>query len=158
MNGVEGRSPWWKGARGEWWVIAQIALIASVLVLPPAGPVWPRALRLLALSLGAGGLLLVVLGAAALGSSLTIFPRPRTRGRLVREGIFGMVRHPIYGGVILLALAWAVWRMSLLHLGLAVIVALFFAAKARKEERWLVDRFPDYTDYRRRVRAFIPRP
>lgn len=158
MNGVEGRSPWWKGARGEWWVIAQIALIASVLVLPPAGPVWPRALRLLALSLGAGGLLLVVLGAAALGSSLTVFPRPRTRGRLVREGIFGMVRHPIYGGVILLALAWAVWRMSLLHLGLAVIVALFFAAKARKEERWLVDRFPDYIDYRRRVRAFILRP
>ena len=158
MNGVEDRTPLWKGARGEWWVIAQIALLASVVVLPPAGPVWPRALRLLVLPLGVGGLLLVALGAAALGSSLTILPRPRAGGRFVREGIFGVVRHPIYGGVILLALAWAVWRMSLLHMGLAVIVALFFAAKARREERWLVDRFPDYTDYRRRVRAFIPRP
>lgn len=137
--------------RGEGWVVAQFLLLGALAVLPPA-------VRLLAFPLSAAGLALTGSGIVALGSSLTVFPRPKAAGRLVREGIYRIVRHPIYGGVILLALAWAVWRMSLLHLGLAVIVALFFAAKARKEERWLVDRFPDYADYRRRVRAFIPRP
>ncbi len=144
--------------RGEGWVVAQFLLLAALAVFPPAGPAWPPAVRLLAFPLGAAGLALTGSGIVALGSSLTVFPRPKAAGRLVREGIYRVVRHPIYGGVILLAFAWGVWRMSLLHLGLAVIVALFFAAKARKEEQWLADRFPDYADYRRRVRAFIPRP
>lgn len=156
MSRVEKRPPWWKGTHGQWWVVAQALLLLAVAVLPPAGPSWPPGIRLPALPLGIGGLVLAGLGAAALGSSLTVLPRPRARGRLVREGVYRLVRHPIYGGVILLALAWAVWRMSLLHLGLAVIVAFFFYAKARREERWLLERFPEYAAYRREVRAFIP--
>jgi protein-S-isoprenylcysteine O-methyltransferase Ste14 len=77
--------------------------------------------------------------------------------RLVSGGIYHMMRHPIYAGAVLLALAWAFWRASLLHLALAVVIAAFFAAKARREEQWLLERFPDYAAYRREVRGFVPR-
>jgi protein-S-isoprenylcysteine O-methyltransferase Ste14 len=32
----------------------------------------------------------------------------------------------------------------------------FFDLKARREERWLRERFADYDDYARRVKRFIP--
>jgi len=142
--------------RGEGWVLAQFVFFAALAMFPPAGPAWPPGVRLLALPLGAAGLVLAGSGIVALGSSLTVFPRPKAEGRLIQQGIYRVVRHPIYGGVILLALAWAVWRTSLLHLTLAAILAIFFRAKARREEHWLIERFPEYADYRRRVRAFIP--
>src|SRR3989337_1866528 len=88
------------------------------------------------------GLILMGLGAVALGSSLTVLPRPKPGGRFVTEGIYRVVRHPIYDGVILLALGWAVWRTSLLHLALAAILALFFQATARREEEWLGGALP----------------
>jgi protein-S-isoprenylcysteine O-methyltransferase Ste14 len=37
-----------------------------------------------------------------------------------------------------------------------VIIAIFFDIKSRKEERWLVERFPAYADYQGRVRKLIP--
>jgi protein-S-isoprenylcysteine O-methyltransferase Ste14 len=37
-----------------------------------------------------------------------------------------------------------------------LIIAIFFDIKSRKEEQWLVDRFPAYTDYQGRVRKLIP--
>jgi protein-S-isoprenylcysteine O-methyltransferase Ste14 len=39
----------------------------------------------------------------------------------------------------------------------ALLLLPFFAAKARREETWLVARYPDeYPAYRRRVRRLIP--
>ena len=150
------RSPWWKGPRGEAWVIAQFLLLLTMAVLPPTGPTLPVGLHFLAWPIGFSGLILMGVGAVALGSSLTVLPQPKPDGRFVAQGIYRVVRHPIYDGVILLALGWAVWRTSLLHLALTAILALFFQAKARREEEWLIERFPEYADYRRRVRAFIP--
>ncbi len=150
------RSPWWEGRRGETWVIGQFLLLGAMAVLPPEGPALPAGLRLLAWPVGFVALILMALGAAALGPSLTVLPQPKPDGRFVAQGIYRVVRHPIYGGVILLAMAWAVWRLSLLHLALAAILAVFFRAKARREEQWLTTRFPEYADYRRRVRAFVP--
>ncbi len=150
------RGPILKRARGEGWVVAQFLLLATLALLPRAGPALPLALRRLVPPLVLAGAALLALGAVALGASLTILPHPRPEGRLVRGGIYRIIRHPIYGGVILLAFAWAFWRASLPHVVLAAAVAVFFATKARYEERWLLARFPEYAAYRRRVRAFIP--
>jgi len=38
----------------------------------------------------------------------------------------------------------------------SLALAIFFDAKARREERWLRRRFPEYTRYEQRVRRFIP--
>ncbi len=67
-----------------------------------------------------------------------------------------LVRHPIYGGILLLSLAWslALSPWALIPTG-ALAIALVF--KSRLEERWLIDRHPAYAGYRERVRRrFVP--
>ena len=112
-----------------------------------------------------GAALLAILAAAAafvrswrdLGESVTATPEPRPEGQLVAQGIYRVVRHPMYGGILLAvlgyALAWGSW-FALAGLGL---LGGFFARKAAEEERLLLARYPEYEGYRQRVRhRFIP--
>jgi protein-S-isoprenylcysteine O-methyltransferase Ste14 len=62
----------------------------------------------------------------------------------------------MYGGVLLLVLAW-----SLVSSPLALVPSLlavpFVDAKARREEAWLLEQHPDYVEYQGRVRRrFVP--
>lgn len=61
------------------------------------------------------------------------------------------MRHPIYvGGVLFVAGLSLVF--SAYGLALTAVLALFWIAKARLEERHLSERFPSYAAYRRRTR------
>ena len=95
-------------------------------------------------------------GMAALGRNLTPFPKPSATAPFVQHGIYALIRHPLYTAVFCAAVGWSlVWQSvpaSAVSLGLGV----FFAAKARHEERWLREQFPEYAAYERRVRRFIP--
>lgn len=144
--------------RGGGWVLAQLALFAAIGLAPrrlPGLPEWPAWLR--GPSAMAGGALLLAglafsgLGALQLGASLTIFPRPKEGGELVQHGVYSLVRHPIYAGVLLAALGFSLLRASLPSLLLSLALGGFFEAKASREERWLEAQFPDYAAYRRRV-------
>ena len=96
------------------------------------------------------GFLLVGWAVRVMGPSITPFPTPPPRARLVREGPFRFVRHPIYvGGVLVfagLSLVFSAWGLLF-----AAALAVFWTAKARHEERLLVERFPEYPEYRRRT-------
>ena len=59
-------------------------------------------------------------------------------------------------GVILLALGWAFYVEGALTLAYAVLTVVFFDIKTRREENWLMRRFPEYAAYRQRVRKLIP--
>ncbi|MDR7544169.1 MAG: isoprenylcysteine carboxylmethyltransferase family protein [Armatimonadota bacterium] len=153
------RAPWWRGERGEWWVIGQGVLLLAMALAPAA---WPcsTAPRVIWQTLG-GSLILAGLGVAGrgaveLGPNLTPLPEPRPRGFLVRTGLYAHTRHPIYGGLIIAGVGWALWKGSGLHLVLAVALALYMNAKARCEEGRLLARFPEYEDYRRRTKRLIP--
>ncbi len=149
-------------ARGGWWVVGQFILLGLVVFLPRRGPRWPRPLmwaaRLFALpTLGVGGWL-VASAPGALGANLTPFPRPQPTATLARDGIYAEVRHPIYGGFGLLALGWALLTANTVRLGAAGALVALFAAKARQEEAWLNERFPDYAAYQDEVPRFLPHP
>mgnify|MGYP001090530933 FL=1 len=77
-------------------------------------------------------------------------------GALVKLGIYGLVRHPLYSSQLVAALGWTLFTISLSHLAILVLGFLFFDYKATKEEGWLTERHPDYPAYARRVRKFIP--
>jgi protein-S-isoprenylcysteine O-methyltransferase Ste14 len=70
---------------------------------------------------------------------------------LVTEGVYGIVRHPSYLGLLVSALGWALAFRSGLGVALAVLNLVPLLARIRAEERLLHDQFgAAYDAYRRR--------
>jgi len=141
-------------------VIAQFVLGAVIVTLGVVGFAWPDAVAwaftLAGILVGVYGLVLFMQGIGALGSSLTPFPRPSEGATLRERGIYGRVRHPIYGGVLLLALGWSL-ALSPLALGATALLWILLELKSRHEESMLLARYPEYAAYRERVaRRFVP--
>ena len=147
--------------RGEWWLIAQLALIAAHL-LPPASPAsawglaWPPGLRLLGWSVFGLGLVLAAQAVAHLGASLTPLPEPMPSATLVTTGAYGRCRHPLYQALLVSSLGLTLALASLLHLALLLALAAVLTGKARREERGLLERYPTYAAYRATTPAIIP--
>jgi protein-S-isoprenylcysteine O-methyltransferase Ste14 len=151
------------GPRGEGWVIAQLALIGLLVFvsLPGLNALWPGDLPgWLAFAAGAVALLLAgwteIRALRDLGRSLTPLPRPRDDAELVDSGIYARLRHPMYAGLILAALGWSALTRSLPAFAVAILLALLLDAKSRREEDWLVERYPTYPAYRLRSKRFLP--
>jgi protein-S-isoprenylcysteine O-methyltransferase Ste14 len=143
---------------GGIWIGLQFGTIAFALVAGawwgghwdwPVGVVAGRGLLI-----GSG--MIALAGFAALGRNLTPHPQPRAGGTLVRHGIYRWVRHPLYVSLIVGCLGWALNWQSEPALVAAMVLAWALDRKARLEERWLRERFPEYEDYMRRVRRFLP--
>jgi protein-S-isoprenylcysteine O-methyltransferase Ste14 len=148
------------GPRGEGWVVAQLALGALIVSVGIAGPEWSStaktALLVAGIGIGIAGLALLITGVVALGSSLTPFPKPSEDSTLRSGGAYRLVRHPIYGGLLLLAIGWSV-VLSPIALVVTALLAVVLELKARHEESMLAERYPEYEAYRRRVRwRFVP--
>ena len=159
----EHQSPWWHGTRGEWYVAIQLVLIALVFFGPRTLlglPSWSTSLARISIYVGgvlacAGGVLFLA-SLLRLGSNLTPLPYPKSNANLIQTGPYRFVRHPIYAGGIILAYGWALLVCGWLTLGYATILLIFFDIKSTREERWLTEKFPDYSDYQRRVSKLIP--
>jgi protein-S-isoprenylcysteine O-methyltransferase Ste14 len=140
------------GRRGGGRVAIQVGLLAAAVVTGMLGAAWPHAAS--PWLAAAGGV--AALCGAGLGRQLTPFPRPVTDGELRQDGVYRFVRHPMYGGALLVMLGWALLS-SPLALVPFVLAAAFLHAKRRREEAWLLERHAGYAGYRRRVRRrFIP--
>jgi protein-S-isoprenylcysteine O-methyltransferase Ste14 len=152
------------GTRGEYWVLAQVLLVLGFVLLPvyrlpglklPAG-IEQYGLLPIALPLAIVSLILFLKGFWDLGNSLTPLPHPRDDSKLVQTGVYRIVRHPIYSGLILGSLGWALYQLSVTHFMGVIAIFLFFNAKASREEIWLKERYPDYSEYCQRVKKLIP--
>lgn len=163
MNDTQAVS-WWRGRRGEWYVVAQVALLALVFIGPrsPTGwSAWPAGLaapaRLIGIVAIALGSVLLLTGGFKLGRpDLTPLPYPREGGMLRQSGPYAIVRHPMYAGAVAIAFGWALLVQGTLTLVYALAMLGFADIKATREEQWLLGRYPEYAEYRRRVRKLIP--
>jgi protein-S-isoprenylcysteine O-methyltransferase Ste14 len=152
------------GRRGEYLVLVQFVLMFAFILAPAWNPwVDPQTLAALAparwaLAVVGGGVALVFggLGGFAIRAYLTPLPYPVAHNQLVRSGVYGLVRHPLYSSQLFAALGWTAFTLSLTHLALLVAGFAFFDHKASREEAWLTQRHPDYADYARGVRKLIP--
>jgi protein-S-isoprenylcysteine O-methyltransferase Ste14 len=150
------------GRRGGGWVVLQAALIILIGLSALTGVYWPDSLTgilvVIGLVLILGALVLLVLAGIALLSvrSTTVFPRPRDRATVAESGVYGRVRHPVYGAVLLIAVGWSLAESPLGLIPTAVL-AVVFDLKARVEEAWLEERLPAYAGYRETTpRRFVP--
>lgn len=147
------------GVEATMWVGAQIVLFGAwlaVVVLLPRAESNPLLVGLGG-SVAIGGVVMLEAARRSLGRELTPFPQPRRSPSLVDSGVYRWVRHPIYTGVVMLLAGAAIAAGSASALVVTAVLAVFFAFKARVEERALSVGVPGYTGYLRRVKSrFIP--
>ncbi len=138
------------------WVAGQIVVASLVVIAAVFGPRWPAAhvLGLVGVGLAIVGGLAMLWGGRTLGRSLTPFPSPR--GTHLERGPYRFVRHPIYGGAIVLVVGIAL-TSSPIALAPALALVPFFLVKSRYEERLLAEADHGYSAYLTRVRRrFFP--
>ena len=143
---------------GYGWVVVQIALfvlygLALAFGASASWGVWRWLGALLAL-LGAW------VGLAALrmhGRKLTPLPEPNPALGLQRTGVYAVIRHPMYTGLLLSAFGLAILLQKPLAIVGATTLTAFFNLKAREEERRLQRNYPEYADYQRATGRFLPR-
>jgi protein-S-isoprenylcysteine O-methyltransferase Ste14 len=116
----------------------------------------PAGLRLAGLGLALLGPLAVVKAILDLNRSLSPFPTPRRSGMLIQTGLYKWVRHPIYSGILLAALGYSIWSVSLWRMTVFLSLGVLFWFKARYEERLLSVRYPGYEEYMKRTARFVP--
>lgn len=138
-------------------VILQLVLLAA-LVLEPLGGWWPRNTPVLiaAATLIITGFVIAVWGVIGLGSALTASPIPKEHAPLVTHGLYGLVRNPIYTGLMFIGAGLVVFGASWWHVATWGALLVLLSAKARWEERMLGAAHPDFATYAARVGRFLP--
>jgi protein-S-isoprenylcysteine O-methyltransferase Ste14 len=154
------------GPRGEGWVVLQGVLLSLDVLAGVAGlagiggPIADGGSRLVLAVVGAGAMaaggLLALRGGLDLRDSLTPLPHPRDGASLVETGVYRLVRHPIYGGVVIGALGWGLVTASAAAIVGAAVLLGFFRLKSGLEEVWLGQSYPSYAAYRTRTRRMLP--
>jgi protein-S-isoprenylcysteine O-methyltransferase Ste14 len=137
---------------------AQLAAVAGVFW--PGEPRWrlPRVVAVGAAALLVGGNVLAAAGALGLGRSLRPLPHVPSGATLRTDGAYGVVRHPIYAGLLSASTGAAVLRARPEPLAALAVLAAVLHLKAGYEERLLRVRFgAAYDEYAQRVPRMVPR-
>lgn len=102
------------------------------------------------------GSLVVFWSIWTLRPSLSVFPKPRAGGELITDGLYAKVRHPIYSGLILAFVGYALIGYSGFRLIMAILLVILFYFKAQYEERRLIQHYAQYAHYKSQSWMFFP--
>jgi len=129
---------------------ARILTIVSILGPPLLAPaaVAPLAAEGVTVALSCAGLAVVIAGKITLGRSFALLPANRG---VVSNGLYKIVRHPIYMGYLVTHAAFLVASPSLWNIVALVAADAALLARAVCEEQTLAQD-PAYRDYQTRVR------
>jgi len=142
-----------------------LTLAAVVMILASYWPLPEAVLWTTTREIGWAMALLVVLGLGFtwaarlhLGPLWSSTSAPTEDHRIVDTGPYGIVRHPVYAGLLLAAAATAIDGGRLEALAGALVLVAAISLRAKLEERFLRRDLGDeaYASYRRRVPMLIP--
>jgi protein-S-isoprenylcysteine O-methyltransferase Ste14 len=150
---------------GMWSWPAGLAAVAIYLTFrAAAGRSWdhqlgstPPSIQVLAVVVVVAGLAFCAWARLGLGGNWSGSVVLKERHELIQTGPYGLARHPIYTGMLAMVVGSVLdFPAAVSYVGLVAIVVLFFF-KSRREERLMLQHFPDeYAAYRSRVKALIP--
>lgn len=150
-------------ARLGWILVAvQVALLLAFILAPKRQSIsdmWPpNVAELLGGILLGVGIAIMAVAFVGLGSALTATPVPQNGSALRTGGAYGVVRHPIYDGLLVACLGFLIAIGSWWQVAIYVVLIVFFLFKANWEDNLLADRHGvKWYDYADHVGGFVPR-
>ncbi|GLI59508.1 hypothetical protein VaNZ11_001400 [Volvox africanus] len=141
------------GKRGEQWLFAQLVAI-GMLVFPPL--TLKGLVDFVATLALTTGLVFIATAFFNLGRSISPLPEPRKKHQLVVSGIYGYVRHPMYGGLLLAGFGLAVLTRNETRLAILALLWWVLENKVTVEEKALAARYPEYAEYKAKVKKLFP--
>ena len=160
---VAGRWLWWReiAVRLGFFALALLVLQIAALrhALPQAALYEPNtslAMGLVGFVASAAGIGLAMASRACLGRSWSPRAEHKATTELNTSGPYAVVRHPLYSGL-LLAIAGSAIGQSVFWLLPMLVYGPLFILTARREERSLLEQFPDsYRAYMKRTKMLLP--
>jgi protein-S-isoprenylcysteine O-methyltransferase Ste14 len=102
------------------------------------------------------GLIIILWARTVLGGNWSSSTVLKENHELIQNGPYRYVRHPIYSGLLLMVLGVAIfYGRAIIFVALAISF-ITSCLRAREEEKLLTRHFPEYSNYKARVKAFIP--
>ena len=130
--------------------IAFIFDFSSLTILFPAIAFW---FGILIFVLGS---LVTIVAVLQLNVNLSPFPSPLPGSKLIENGIYKFIRHPIYTGIILAFFGFALITDSGYRMLISGVLFLLFYYKTLYEEKRLIEKFQNYSEYKNRSGRFFP--
>lgn len=126
-----------------------------LIALALTGPIFARnplllAIEIAALALAAWAILTVSV------RNVNVTPDVRAGGRLVREGPYRWIRHPMYASILLGALALVLETPTPARWLVYAVLVIDLLVKLHYEEQLLSAAFPPYAAYREVSKRLIP--
>jgi len=157
-------SPGEREDRSNRWVIGAFALVGLLAAYLPAytdrvgyWTVDGNTIRWLGVVLFGVGGALRIWPVFVLGNRFSGLVAIQPGHTLVTNGIYGVIRHPSYLGLLMNSLGWAFAFRSLVGVLLAVLIVPPLVARISAEERLLSSQFGDeYDAYRNRTWRLVP--
>jgi protein-S-isoprenylcysteine O-methyltransferase Ste14 len=112
----------------------------------------------LSISIPLGIVFFLLSGYLSLTGLSIVFGKRRQQPSIIRNSVFGIIRHPIYLGEILLYLGFLMLSTSLAAIAIWIVTIGFLYYISRFEEELLLARFgEEYQHYKNEIPMWMPR-
>ena len=149
-----------KITKGEWYLVFQITLI---IIHFSQG--WPnntnmnyeiyKYIQISGIIISSKGLISLSIAFQSLGRNLSLLPTPVEDSILITKKSYKKCRHPIYKELLYISLGISIYKLSLLHLLLLIILSYILKQKAILEEKELILKHYSYRKYIKSTPAII---
>tara|TARA_R100001369_G_scaffold92146_2_gene135723 strand:- start:6873 stop:7331 length:459 start_codon:yes stop_codon:yes gene_type:complete len=117
---------------------------------------FPSWINYILLSLVGCGFVVIFLGILNLNDDLSGI-NPKKGKPMVFNGIYRHVRHPIYSGILISMLAYALFTGSVFKFILTLVMGVVFYYKSSNEENWMLKKYEQYRVYKEKTGRFLPK-
>ncbi len=150
--------------RSNRWVLAAFTILGVALAILPALSdrydvltFGGERVRWLGVAIGAGGGVLRLAPVFVLGRRFSGLVAIQPDHKLVTDGLYRVIRHPSYLGLLATGVGWSLAFRSGVGLAVTALIALVLVSRMDAEERLLAETFgADYRAYRARTWRLVP--